>query len=70
MVVKDEVFNTIGIDEGNLHYYCCDDQAYDVLFFLSFLSRMAIVQITTDSGLEATRIISILLTLLSLGILV
>lgn len=37
MVVKDEVFNTIGIDEGNLHYYCCDDQAYDVLFFEVFL---------------------------------
>ena len=30
MVVKDEVFDTIGIEENNLHYYCCDDQAFDV----------------------------------------
>ena len=29
MVVSDDVFQTIGIDEKNEHYYCCDDQAYD-----------------------------------------
>ena len=32
MVVSDDVFQTIGIDEKNEHYYCCDDQAYDVRF--------------------------------------
>ena len=36
MVVSDDVFQTIGIDDKNEHYYCCDDQAYDVvlLFWL------------------------------------
>ena len=38
MVVKDEVFDTIGIEENNLHYYCCDDQAFDVCCDFSLLS--------------------------------
>lgn len=31
MVASDEVFNSIGIDENDKHYYCCDDQAFDVV---------------------------------------
>ena len=35
MVVSEDAFQTIGIDEKDVHYYCCDDVAFDVrsMFF-------------------------------------
>ena len=30
MVASDDVFNSIGVDEDGVHYFCCDDQAFDV----------------------------------------
>ena len=29
MVVSEDAFQTIGIDEKDVHYYCCDDVAFD-----------------------------------------
>ena len=34
MVASDEVFENIGVEEKGVHYFCCDDQAFDVSLFL------------------------------------
>lgn len=34
MVASDDVFNSIGVDEEGTHYYCCDDQAFDVVLIV------------------------------------
>ena len=68
MVASDEVFNSIGIDEDNVHFYCCDDQAFDVLFsFFLFIYRMVTVLIIIDYGFVVIRKITILPILLNLS---
>ena len=68
MVASDEVFNSIGIDEDNVHFYCCDDQAFDVLFsFFLFIYRMVTVLTIIDYGYVVIRKITILPILLNLS---
>ena len=50
MVASDDVFNSIGVDEDGTHYFCCDDQAFDVWLVGGVHLRTMNVMTTIDFG--------------------
>ena len=50
MVASDDVFNSIGVDEDGVHYFCCDDQAFDVWVVGRIHLRIMSAMTTIDFG--------------------
>ena len=60
MVASDDVFNSIGVDEDGVHYFCCDDQAFDVWVVGRVHLRIMSAMTTIDFGLPTRQRICML----------